>query len=155
VLLALGVGGGVLAATLGGGEEPKSAPPGAQQATEEGAQRESATSPERSAATPAESPARDETGPDGTSYEPYSPRFGGYTTVVPSDGDWELIPEREVGGGLRRTTIRGPRGIELWIDHTPFERAVFLSGRPPAETRFRRLAGRGSACTCPARSAGA
>jgi len=48
-----------------------------------------------------------------------------YRTIVPSGPEWTTKPESEVNPGLFRTTIFGPRGIEIWIDHTPDEEARF------------------------------
>jgi len=54
VLLVLGVGGGVLAATLGGGEEPKSEPTGAKRGSEKSGREEAAASQQQAPTTPPE-----------------------------------------------------------------------------------------------------
>ncbi len=123
----------MLAATVGGGEEPTAEGPSVDQSSGDGAQesaREEAASPEQAPATPEEPP---ETLGD-VSYEPYSPPAGGYETVVPSGNDWVVTPETEPSPGIRRTTVEGPRGLELWIDYTPDERARFRASDKQVES---------------------
>ncbi len=125
VLLALGVGAGVLAATLGGGEDPKSDRTSAREGSGESGREDAAAAPTEQAADPSqEQPG----GLGNVPYEPYSPASGGYQTMIPSGDDWVLTPETEPSPGIRRTTVTGPRGLELRIDYTPAERAQFFAG---------------------------
>jgi hypothetical protein len=69
------------------------------------------------APTPAPSPVR---------YAGYSPTGGAYWTEIPSGGDWSSpVETEETPGRLYRTTVHGPDGLILIIDHTPLEQAGF------------------------------
>jgi hypothetical protein len=119
LLLALAMGGGVLAVTLGGSEETSggaSEHDGAPNYEGTGEAPQTEQDPV-SVAPPS--------GSGDISYELYSPSSGGYEAMVPSGRDWVTTPESEPSPGIRRTTIEGPRGVEVWIDYTPAERAEF------------------------------
>jgi len=62
-------------------------------------------------------------------YTGYTPAGGGYWTEIPSGGGWSSPAEsEETAGRLYRTTVRGPDGLLLIIDHTPLEPAAFGAG---------------------------
>lgn len=70
-----------------------------------------------------------------TSYKPFK-RSNGYATRVPTGPEWSTKPEYKLSSGLYRTSLYGPRGVEIWIDYTPHEKARFSrEGRAIQERR--------------------
>lgn len=64
--------------------------------------------------------------PEPARYVPYSGSGGAWQTLVPSGGGWRAPVEAErVPGRRYRTTIRGPRGAALVIDHAPLAAVGF------------------------------
>ncbi len=59
-------------------------------------------------------------------YTPYSSSGGDWQAEVPSGGGWQKPVEAgATAGGRIRTTVRGPNGAVLVIDHTPLGPARF------------------------------
>jgi hypothetical protein len=66
--------------------------------------------------------------PEPARYAPYSGSGGEWQTLVPSGAEWRKPVEAErVPGRRYRTTIRGPRGAVLLIDHSPLAAVGFGS----------------------------
>ena len=66
--------------------------------------------------------------PEPARYVPYSGSGGEWQTLVPSGAGWRKPVEAErVPGRRYRTTIRGPRGAVLLIDHSPLAAVGFGS----------------------------
>ncbi len=59
-------------------------------------------------------------------YTPYSSSSGDWQAGLPSGGGWQKPVEAgATAGGRIRTTVRGPNGAVLVIDHTPLKAARF------------------------------
>ena len=66
--------------------------------------------------------------PEPARYAPYSGSGGEWQTLVPSGAEWRKPVEAErVPGRRYRTTIRGPQGAVLLIDHSPLAAVGFGS----------------------------
>jgi len=126
LLLAVGVGAGVMFVTLGGsGDETESV--GDRSAAGDGREPNTRREGEAPASEEDSVSAKSRSAGADVSYESYSPPSGGYEALVPSGADWVVTPESEPSPGIRRTIVEGPRGTELWIDYTPGERAQFAA----------------------------
>jgi hypothetical protein len=63
--------------------------------------------------------------PEPVRYSAYSASSGDWQTVVPSGGGWRPPAESAGASGSVRTTVRGPQGALLYIDHVPNDAATF------------------------------
>lgn len=134
----------IVAGALALGGDDEDPPPGAASdpATETGggttapaaaapdeAETETGAEPSRTEATePAAEPQPEaEPAPEPARYTPYSGSSGDWQTVVPSGAGWQSPVESQRPSGGVRTTVRGPEGAVLLIDHTPDAAARFGS----------------------------
>jgi hypothetical protein len=111
--------------TLGGDDEGGDEPSTTEARTTETVteERTTETTPETTTET---TPPDD--GPTDFDYEPFTSEAASFSTVIPSGDGWSEPDVSEPSEGIIRTSIAGPDGLEIIIDHTPGETATF---KPP------------------------
>jgi hypothetical protein len=77
-----------------------------------------------------------ETTPPPTEFEPFTSEAADFEADLPAGDGWSEPEVETVNAGLFRTRLAGPDGLEVIIDHTPNEAAIFKPADRCQETQL-------------------